>query len=43
MNDDQQMLARMQGVGEAVAQAAGRLALSHLRDSKLLEIESKGP
>src|SRR5690554_2697394 len=43
MNDDQQMLARMQGVGEAVAQAAGRLALSHLRDSKPLEIESKGP
>jgi len=43
MNDDQQMLARMQGVAEAVAQAAGRLALSHLRDSKPLEIETKGP
>jgi myo-inositol-1(or 4)-monophosphatase len=36
-------LVLMQAVAEATAQAAGRLALSHLLQNKPLEIETKGP
>jgi len=42
-NQDQQTLVLMQAVAEATAQAAGRLALSYLRQNKPLEIETKGP
>ncbi|NUB45974.1 inositol monophosphatase [Fertoebacter nigrum] len=36
-------LHQMRGAAEAAAQAAGRLALSYLRQSKPLQIEVKGP
>jgi myo-inositol-1(or 4)-monophosphatase len=40
---DQQTLALMRIVAEALARAGGQLALAHLADHKALEIESKGP